>query len=153
MKTVDEVWHLLRQEVAALEAVEVDLAEALGGVLREDVTATEDQPAFDRSAVDGFVVCQEDTSEEFRVTGEIRAGDGQSYGLPAGQARRIATGAAVPEGGEVIMLEDAAESEGAVRFLRRGRDHVRRRGEDARAGDVLLAKGTELYGRLINRWC
>jgi molybdopterin molybdotransferase len=144
MKTVDEVWHLLRQEVAALEAVEVDLAEALGGVLREDVTATEDQPAFDRSAVDGFVVCQEDTSEEFRVTGEIRAGDGQSYGLPAGQARRIATGAAVPEGGEVIMLEDAAESEGAVRFLRRGRDHVRRRGEDARPGDVLLAKGTEL---------
>ena len=42
------------------------------------------------------------------------------------------------------MLEDAVESEGIVRFARRGQGHVRRRGEDARAGDVLLAEGTRL---------
>ena len=144
MKTVDDVWDLLRREVPAREAVETDLADALGGLLREDVKAPEDQPAFDRSAVDGFVVRENDSAGNFRIVGEIRAGDSRRHELATGQALRIATGAAVPAGGEVIMLEDAAESEGAVRFSQRGRNHVRRRGEDARAGDVLLAAGTEI---------
>jgi molybdopterin molybdotransferase len=144
MKTVDEVWNLLRREVSVREAVETDLADALGGILRDDVRAPEDQPAFDRSAVDGYVVRADDDAEEFRVVGEIRAGDGRPHGLAAGQAMRIATGATVPAGGEVIMVEDAAESEGVARFSRRGTDHVRRCGEDARAGDVLVADGTQL---------
>ena len=144
MRTVDEVWELLRREVSVREAVETDLADALGGVLREDVKAPEDQPAFDRSAVDGFVVRENDAAEYFRIVGEIRAGDGRAHELAAGQALRIATGAAVPTDGEIIMLEDAAESGGMVRFSRRGRNHVRRRGEDARAGDVLVAEGIPL---------
>jgi molybdopterin molybdotransferase len=144
MKTVDEVWELLRRKISVREAVETDLADALGSILREDVKATEDQPAFDRSAVDGFVVRVDDVSEGFRIVGEIRAGDGQPHELASGEARRIATGAAVPAGGEVIMLEDSAESQSVVRFSRRGRNHVRRRGEDAREGNVLVAEGTRL---------
>ena len=144
MKTVDEVWELLRGEVSVREAAETDLADALGGVLREDVRAPEDQPAFDRSAVDGFVVGADDFSEGFRIVGEIRAGDGRQHTLSAGHALRISTGAAVPPDGEVIMLEDATESGGMVRFSRRERDHVRRRGEDARVGDVLVEEGTRL---------
>ena len=144
MKTVEEVWDLLRGHVIAREAVETGLADALGAVLREDVKAPEDQPAFDRSAVDGFVVRADDPSESFRLVGEIRAGDGHCHTFAAGEAMRIATGAAVPEGGEVIMLEDAEESVDAVRFAKRGRDHVRRRGDDAKGGDVLIAAGTTL---------
>jgi molybdopterin molybdotransferase len=144
MKTVDEVWELLRREVSVREAVETELADAVGGMLREDVRAPEDQPAFDRSAVDGYVVRADDEAKHFRVVGEIRAGDGRTHGLAAGQAMRIATGAAVPAGGEVIMVEDATESDGVVRFSRRGRDHVRRSGEDARVGDVLVADGMQL---------
>lgn len=144
MKTVDEVWRLLRDGVDLREPVETELADALGGVLREEVRAPEDQPGFDRSAVDGYVVRVEDASEVFAVEGEIRAGDGRHHELVAGKALRIATGAAVPDAGEVVMLEDAVEAEGTVRFLRRGRDHVRRRGEDAKAGDVLLEAGAVL---------
>lgn len=144
MKTVDEVWRLLRDGVDLREPVETELADALGGVLREEVRAPEDQPGFDRSAVDGYVVRVEDASEVFAVEGEIRAGDGRHHELVAGKALRIATGAAVPDAGEVVMLEDAVEAEGTVRFLRRGRDHVRRRGEDAKAGDVLVETGAVL---------
>ena len=74
MKTVEDVWELLRREVSVREAADVDLPDALGGVLREDVRAPEDQPAFDRSAVDGFVVGAGDSSEDFCLVGEIRAG-------------------------------------------------------------------------------
>lgn len=144
MKTVDEVWRLLRDGVDVREPVETELADALGGVLREEVRAPEDQPGFDRSAVDGYVAGAEDASEVFAIEGEIRAGDGRHHELVAGKALRIATGAAVPDGGEVVMLEDAVEAKGTVRFLRRGRDHVRRRGEDAKAGAVLVETGTLL---------
>jgi molybdopterin molybdotransferase len=149
MKTVDKVWELLRREVSVRDAGPVDLAEAVGGVLREDVRAPEDQPAFDRSAVDGFLVRAEDGADEFRVVGEIRAGDGARREFGVGEALRIATGAVVPEGSEVVMLEDAVEAEGMVRLAKRGRDHVRKRGEDARAGDVLVAEGTILSAGAI----
>jgi len=149
MKTVNEVWELLRREVSVRDAGPVDLAEAVGGVLREDVRAPEDQPAFDRSAVDGFLVRAEDGADEFRVVGEIRAGDGARREFGVGEALRIATGALVPEGSEVVMLEDAVEAEGMVRLAKRGRDHVRKRGEDARAGDVLVAEGTILSAGAI----
>ena len=142
MKTVEEVWDLLRGHVIAREAVETGLADALGTVLREDVKAPEDQPAFNRSAVDGFVVRADDPSDSFRLVGEIRAGDGRRHAFAAGEAMRIATGAAVPEACEVIMLEDADESDDVVRFARRGLDHVRRRGEDAKVGDIIASAGT-----------
>jgi molybdopterin molybdotransferase len=142
MKTVEEVWDLLRGHVMAREAVETELADALGAVLREDVKAPEDQPAFNRSAVDGFVVRADDPSDSFRLVGEIRAGDGRRHAFAAGEAMRIATGAAVPEACEVIMLEDADESDNVVRFARRGLDHVRRRGEDAKVGDIIASAGT-----------
>ena len=142
--TVSEVWDLVRREVFLREAVETELADAVGGILREDVRAPEDQPAFDRSAVDGFVVRADDASEGFSLSGEIRAGDGRHYELVRGQALRIATGAMVPEGGEVVMLEDAVVSGDTVRLSVRGRSYVRRRGEDARANDVLVPAGTLL---------
>jgi molybdopterin molybdotransferase len=145
MKTVEEVWALLRREVRPREAGTVALADALGAVLREEVRAPEDQPAFDRSAVDGFLVGADDFAEEFRIVGEIRAGGGVRGELGRGEALRIATGAAVPDGAfEVVMLEDALEADGVVRLTKRGRDHVRQRGEDAKAGDVLVAEGALL---------
>jgi len=145
MKSVDEVWELLRCEVGAREAVAVELPDALGALLREDVRAPQDQPAFDRSAVDGFLVRADDPSDEFLVVGEIRAGTEMRTGFGPGETLRIATGAAVPgREFEVVMLEDAVETKGVVRLTQRGRDHVRKRGEDARAGDVLVSEGTVL---------
>jgi len=144
VKAVDEVWDLLRRGISPCEAMETDLSATLGAVLREDVKAPEDYPSFDRSAVDGFVVRADDAAEMFALVGELRAGDGRLHALEPGQALRIATGAVVPDGGEVIMLEDAVESGGTVRFTFRGRNHVRRRGEDAKVGDVVVAAGTTI---------
>lgn len=143
MNTVDQVWELLRSAVAPGAIETSALSAASGRVLREDVCAPEDQPPFDRSAVDGFVVMADDASAEFELAGEIRAGDWKPGLIPPGQTWRISTGGAVPcDGCEVVMLEDAEVSEGRVRFLCRGRNHTRRRGEDVRAGAVVVTAGT-----------
>jgi len=149
MKSAEEIWSLLRTQVAARGVEEVGLVEALGRTLREAVPAPEDIPLFDRSAVDGFVVRAGDPAGVFDVAGEIRAGDPGIPALVAGRAFRIGTGAQVPAGGEIIMLEDAIIDGERVSFARRGVDHIRRRGEDARAGDELLAAGTELSAGAI----
>lgn len=144
MTTAEQVWSLLRANVLPRETTRVSLHEACGRTLRDSVRAPEDMPSFDRSAVDGFAVLSGDQSLSFVVAGEIRAGDAGPVGLSEGRAYRIATGATVPLGAEIVMLEDAAEEGGHVSLLRRGKNHVRRRGEDARGGDEIVPSGAEL---------
>ena len=144
MKKAGEVWALLRDQVAPRGTAPLSLGEARGRTLREPVCAREDMPAFDRSAVDGFVVLSGDHSPAFEIVGEIRAGDDDVAALSPGKAFRIATGSAVPGESEVVMLEDAAEKDGCVFLQRRGRNHIRRRGEDAKAGKELVRAGTKL---------
>lgn len=144
MTTAGEVWALIRAGVSPRGTARVSLDEAFGLTLRESVRAPEDMPSFDRSAVDGFAVLSADQSSSFLVAGEIRAGDAGRTTVPAGQAFRIGTGAAVPQGAEVIMLEDAKEGGGRVSFVRRGKNYVRRRGEDAKARDQIVVEGTML---------
>lgn len=145
MTTVDDLWDLLRREVTVRDSERVDLAAADGRILREPVMSPQDQPAFDRSAMDGFVVLALDDSASFRVVDEIRAGEWKQRKLQPGEAVRIATGAAIPsEGCEVVTLEDTIEEGKTVRFKRRGRGNIRSRGEDARTGDMLVAAGRRI---------
>lgn len=144
--SVEGVLAQVRSVSQVLETEPVDLASALGRVLREDVRAPEDQPAFDRSAVDGFAVRVDDPAREFRIVDRLRAGDWRPRKLALGEAVQIATGAALPgDGLQVVMLEDAHLSGDRVRILRRDEARrVRARGEDCRAGTLLVEAGTRL---------
>lgn len=131
--------------VQPLPPVRVDLADALGRVLAEDVTSTEDMPPFDSSALDGYVV-GDTGGGELPVVGESRAGAPAREALHAGQAMRISTGAAVPEGGvAVVGVERAQASNGRVVVppSREGAN-IRRAGEDVPAGERVLSTGDDL---------
>ncbi len=144
--TIDEVLTLVRSACSPLDPERVPLAAALGRVLRETVTAPEDQPPFTRSAVDGYAVRLDDASTEFRIVDTLRAGDWRPRTLQPGEAVRLATGAALPgDSLQVVMKEDVALGDGTVRPLRRDRDtHIRERGEDARAGQALVSAPARL---------
>ena len=144
--TVAEVLGLVCSACTPLDPEPVALAAALGRVLRETMTAPEDQPPFTRSAVDGYAVRLDDPTPEFRIVDTLRAGDWRPRELQPGEAVRIATGAALPADSlQVIMKEDAALGEGAVRPLARDRErHIRERGEDALAGQPLVTAPARL---------
>ncbi|MEA3212799.1 MAG: molybdopterin molybdotransferase [Chthoniobacter sp.] len=146
MITLDEARSIIRRVIDPREPVSMPLAEARGCVLREAVLAPEDFPPFDRSAMDGYVIREGDPAERFRVIGEVRPGSISSLRLGPGECARIFTGAAIPSGGsQVIMQEDVACHEGWM--TPRTRDaalFVRRRGEDAAAGDPLVPAGMRL---------
>ncbi len=144
--SADEVRELVRSLCRPLEPERVPLPRALGRVLREPVRAPEDLPPFDRSAVDGFAVRLDDPAEQFQVVDEIRAGDWKPRSLHPGEAVRLATGGALPDDGLQVLLQEDTRLEGdRVMVLRRERArNIRFRGEDARAGGVLVEAGTVL---------
>jgi molybdopterin molybdotransferase len=143
---LEQVLAQVRAVCQLLEVERVELAAAVGRVLREAVCAGEDQPAFDRSPVDGFAIRVDDPVQEFRIVDRLRAGDWRPRELAPGEAVQIATGGALPgDGLQVVMKEDVRVTGDRVAVLRRGPDRcIRARGEDCRAGDVLAAEGTRL---------
>ena len=146
MISLAEARSLIAEQIAPLPVQSVPLAEAAGRILREDVSAPDDQPAFDRSAMDGYAVGLDDTSKHFRVIGEARPGEVPGFTINSGEAARIYTGAQIPAGAsQVIMQEQVRLEAGCIMPLERNRTtHVRKRGEDARRGDLLLAAGIRL---------
>jgi molybdopterin molybdotransferase len=131
--------------VRPLAPERVALADALGRVLAEDVSADEDMPPFDSSALDGYVVG--DTSGgDLPVVGESRAGAPARDALSPGQAMRISTGAVVPPGGvAVIGVEHAQAADGRVTVPpSEAGAAIRRAGDDVPAGAHVLAAGDDL---------
>ncbi len=119
----------------------VPLPEALGTVLAEPLHARGDVPVADASAMDGFAVRG---AGPWTVTGRVLAGGAPALPLTDGGAVEVATGALVPGGTErVLPSEVVAHEAGTVRLVGPvpGRVHVRPRGEECRAGDLLLPAG------------
>ena len=124
----------------------VPLVEALGRVLAEDVVATRDQPPFAASAMDGWAVRSADGVGPRRIVGESAAGHGFDGTVGPGQAVRIFTGAAVPEGADSIVVQEDAQRDGdnvVIPSIAHSR-YIRPRGLDFTAGAVLLAAGARL---------
>ena len=144
--SVDEVTALLRTLCQPLPPERVPLGEAWNRILRETVGAPEDQPAFDRSSVDGFAVRSDDPGPTFQIVDDLRAGDWKPRRIQPGECVRIATGGALPSADlRVVMKEDAEVDDAKLRVLRQdAARNIRFRGEDARAGQRLLESGTVL---------
>ena len=147
---LEEALRIVLERCERLPAEEVSLYQAPGGVLAEVVRADRDYPPFDKSAMDGFAIDARDSSGppvRLRVVEEIRAGTAPQRGLRRGEASAIMTGAPVPEGADaVIPVEQTDPKEGEVVIQAEARpgQHICRRGEDIKAGEVALPEGTPI---------
>jgi molybdopterin molybdotransferase len=143
---VDDARSRMLAEISALPAETVPLAEAIGRVLAQDVAATRDQPPFRASAMDGWAVRAADTPGALAIVGESAAGHGYEGRVGPGEAVRIFTGAAVPEGCDVVVIQEDAEREGdQVRVPQASPGgNIRPAGGDFAAGDALLQRGQRM---------
>ena len=140
--------HVLSR-VRVLTAARRPLGEAVGTVCAADVVADEAVPPFANSAMDGFAVRSADVADvpvTLRVVATIAAGDDPTaISLGVGDAARIMTGAAVPDGADaVVMIEETdGGPDNAVEIRRRVEpgDFVRGSGEDVKPGDVVVRRG------------
>jgi molybdopterin molybdotransferase len=143
--SVAEALARLDSEVMPRSSRPVPLAESLGCVLAGEVRAMEDQPAFDRSAIDGFAVAAGSVAGDFNLAAHIQPGDATPPPPAAGTALRVFTGSALPENCGLVMQEDAVVRGHRVTLNRAAStDLVRRQGSSVRAGARLLAAGERI---------
>ncbi|MHB0870174.1 MAG: molybdopterin molybdotransferase MoeA [Chloroflexota bacterium] len=125
----------------------VPLAEARGRVLARELIASADLPPFPASAVDGYAVIASDPSPTRRVLAEVTAGLAGEVTVTPGTTVRTMTGAPVAAGADAVaMVEYVEERPGEIRLTRpvRPGENVNRAGQDVRAGQPVLARGTVL---------
>lgn len=149
MITVDTAIKIVADTVEPLPSRTVPFESALGFCLAQDVQSDIDMPPFDRSAMDGYAVIAEDTVNapvELAVVEDIAAGHMPVKGILRGQASKIMTGAAVPEGADAVVKFEEAEDlpvNGRVKILRPADSgkNISKRGEDMQTGQTVLHKG------------
>jgi molybdopterin molybdotransferase len=145
MLSVDQVREILTLRTSVLPAKRLPLADARGLRLAEALLAPEDEPAFDRSAMDGFAVARDAAPGRFRMVGECLPGQPTPQAIGQGDALRVFTGSALPLDVRVVMQEDAALDGESVTIERiGGPSHVRLRASAAKKGDVLLSAGSRI---------
>ena len=124
-------------------------AECAGYYLAEPISAQRTQPAADVSAMDGYAMRAADLPGPWRVIGESAAGRPFGGMVGAGEAARISTGALVPAGADMVLIqEDAARDGDALRLTGTppappGR-HIRPKGMDFAEGTPLMLAGTRI---------
>ena len=136
-----------------LDAETVPLAEANGRVLAADLKALRTQPPADLSAMDGYAVRSADVAAapvRLKIIGEVAAGRPFMRAVGRGEAARVFTGGVVPEGADAVVVQELTRRDGDYVEVQKSASkghHVRPRGLDFRADDVLFAAGHRLTAR------
>lgn len=147
---VDEAITLILDPVSAVAQSEVvELENALGRILAEDVCATINVPGYDNSAMDGYALRCADCAEAgatLLVTQRIPAGQ-MGSALQPGTAARIFTGAPIPANADAVVMQEHCESDGdrvTINKPVKAGQNIRRAGEDIAQGSVVLSAGHQL---------
>jgi molybdopterin molybdotransferase len=149
----DEAVALIAATARPLGAETVGLDFAEGRVLAEPVIAQVDAPGQDSSAMDGYAVRDSDLVSfpvGLKLVGQSAPGCGFASTTQPGEAVRIFTGAPVPEGTDRVVVQELTHRQGervVIESRPAVRRHIRFRGSDFEAGDVLLPAGRRLDAR------
>ena len=146
--SIEEARSKILELVEPTPGVRVQIEQAGGLCLLEDIAAPHPLPRFANSSMDGYAVRASDLDpvRPLGVIGEIRAGDPGEHPLGAGEAVRIMTGAPVPAGANAIVpIEVATERDGVLHVHEvPASAYVRPAGDDIAQGEVAVRAGTPL---------
>lgn len=125
------------------------VTECLGHYLATDLHARRTQPAAPVSAMDGYALRSADLPGPWQVIGESAAGHPFGGTVGSGKAARISTGAVVPEGADMVLLQEDAARDGDTLLLTGEPPnppirHVRPAGMDFTEHAVLIEAGTRI---------
>ena len=157
MISVAEAIQIVRQQTVSLGSEKVELPNALGRVLAQEVVADSDLPPFDRSQMDGYAVQAADTTNapvSLRIVGESAAGKGWRQRMNSGEAVRIMTGAPVPEGADSVQQVELTHElkDGTVVELLSPVEHgksIVKQGEEIAAGETILRPGVTINAAMM----
>jgi molybdopterin molybdotransferase len=147
------------RRLRALPPLDLDLTQAYGNVLAEDVVAPHPFPSFDQSAIDGYAARSEDIAAAGRgaplrlnVIGDLSASSWRPVRLSPGTCFSVAAGSTLPAGADVVVpVEWTDQGMAAVEVFqapKRG-SGVRRAGDELAAGAILARTGATVTPALV----
>lgn len=144
--TVEAAQALIAARVSPRGGEErVPLLAALGRVLARPLHAATPLPPFTNAALDGYAFRHPATGP-LPIAARIAAGQGAG-GLEPGTAARIFTGAALPQGADTVLMQEAARLVDGVLHVPPGLApgaNTRRAGEEMALGAEALPAGRRL---------
>lgn len=152
----DYLGSVLRR-LRPLPPLDLDLTQAYGHVLAEDVSAPHQSPSFDYASVDGYAVSWDDlgvlrNGTRLSVVGDLAAASWRPVRLTPGSCFSVAAGAPLPGGADtVVPAEWTDQGMAAVEIYRvpkRGHG-IRRAGDEIAAGAVLARAGVVVTPTLV----
>ena len=115
MITIEEAHKIIKNQPKQLKTESRNLSDCLGFSLSENITAPFAMPSFDNSAMDGYALCG--ISQEYKIVGEVAAGDMSEIAIKEVEAVRIFTGAKAPENTTAVMMQEKTRVEGKMLHL------------------------------------
>lgn len=148
MISINDAQQIILGQTGLQNTEEAPLLQALGRIIAENIHAPRDIPAADNSAMDGYAFAAESlTDNRLSASGFLPAGDIIAAPIAPGKAVRIMTGAPIPVGCDtVIPIEDVIVNGNLIEITGKFKagSHIRRQGEELRAGDLAIKSSTLL---------
>jgi molybdopterin molybdotransferase len=146
---LEEAQARLLSLVTPLPVESIGVEDALGRYLAEPIAARRTQPASDLSAMDGYAMAKGDIEGPWQVIGESAAGHPFAGEVGRGTAARISTGAVVPDGAGIVILQEDLTRAGDIVTLTGEAPcppdkHIRRSGLDFVIGAEVLGAGARI---------
>ncbi|MFN0049870.1 MAG: molybdopterin molybdotransferase MoeA [Cytophagales bacterium] len=147
---LQEALELILAESRNFGSEYIELENAAGRVLSQDIFADRDYPPFDRAAMDGYCFFSENNEilSQYDCVATIFAGDTTAIALQKGQCFKIMTGAAVPQPTNVLVrVEDAIFVENKVSFSIdqvKKYQNIAQKGQDVKQGEIVIKENTQI---------
>ncbi|WP_029406553.1 gephyrin-like molybdotransferase Glp [Thiomicrorhabdus sp. Milos-T2] len=151
MKTFDEALHFLITQATPTNQTEtISIFDALGRVLAKPIVSPVNVPPHDNSMMDGYALHSFDLEHntDFEVSQRIPAGTTPQV-LKTGTAARIFTGAPIPEGANIVVMQEETEvlSDDYIKITAKSTklgQNIRVIGEDIQENATILKPGHKL---------
>ena len=153
MIAVQEAREILKTNAKPSNHEEVNLLDAIGRILANDVCSAMNVPSFNNSAMDGYCFQWIEGQNSYKIQGQIQAGDTAKYSVNNGSCFRIYTGAMMPEGANTVVQQELVTIENdTITFdiakLEKGAN-VRLEASQSKIGDVVAKKSSKITPSMI----
>ncbi len=152
---VTDARKLIRENIKIPDPVRVSISSAAGLILAEDIFALTDVPPFMQSSMDGYAINYQGwkKNEALKIEGMVQAGLTELNPLKSDEARRIFTGAAVPDGADTVVMQEKVGIQDGKLIIKDNNlvsgQNVRIQGSEAKKGEIALEKGHLLNATAI----
>ncbi|PIU54987.1 MAG: hypothetical protein COS89_08575 [Deltaproteobacteria bacterium CG07_land_8_20_14_0_80_38_7] len=144
--------QIIMKKIRTFPVVKVSTHDSLNYVLARDLYSPLNIPPFNKSAMDGYVMAKGDKGSEFKVVGEIAAGQVYKKRILKGTVVKVMTGAAIPVNAEKVIMKEHVKHIGQDRIViikKDSRNNICIKGEDLKKGSRLFSKGENITSLIL----